>query len=64
MLPAELGTTELSISKFRPQSLLGVGLVVTQLSCFDPNVFMPLLSPKNSLTLALSLLEGEGISWL
>jgi hypothetical protein len=24
--------------------------------------FMPLLSPKNSLTLALSLLEGEGIT--
>jgi hypothetical protein len=39
MLPAKLGSDELSISKLRPESLLGVGLIATQLARFDPNAF-------------------------
>jgi len=39
MLAAKLGTAELSISKLRPESLLGVGLIPTQLTRFDPNAF-------------------------
>jgi hypothetical protein len=63
MLPAKLSTAELSIAKLRPESLLGVGLIATQLARFDPNAFhASALTWVNSLTLSLSLLEGEGIN--
>jgi hypothetical protein len=49
MLPTELGTKKLSVAKARPECLLCIGLVATQ--------------STSSLTLALSLVEGEGISF-
>jgi hypothetical protein len=61
MLAAKLSTADLSISKLRPESLLGVGLITTQLPCIDPNVFhASALAQAYSLTLALSLFRGRG----
>jgi len=62
MLAAKLSTAELSISKLSPEFLLGISLIATQLACTDPNVFHASLSLKSSLTLSLSLMEGEGIN--
>jgi hypothetical protein len=39
MLAAKLSTADLSVSKFRPESLLGIGLITTQLPRHDSNVF-------------------------
>jgi hypothetical protein len=63
MLSAKLDATKLPVAKARPESLLGVGLIATQLARFDPNAFHNSAPAQaHSLTLALSLSEGEGIN--